>query len=162
AMRLEFVSRNAAHVIRPPAVNAPEIVILTTDQIADVLDKLHGHRLRPIVALALTSGMRRGELCGLAWGAIDLDSGTVRVERSLEETATGLRIKPPKTRHGYRTITLPRSTAAVLGEHYRRQLEQRLLLGLGRPLPEDFVFTLAEGSPYPPDKLSRDWGNVVR
>jgi integrase len=46
--------------------------------------------------------------------------------------------------------------------HRRRQAEQRLLLGLGRPGADDYGFTLADGSPYPPDKLSRDWGNVVR
>ena len=106
--------------------------------------------------------MRRGELCGLTRGALDLDAATVRVECSLEETAAGLRIKPPKTRYGLRTVSLPASTVEALREHYRCQLEQRLLLGLGRPGPDDWVFPLPDGSPYPPDKLSRDWGNVVR
>ena len=35
-------------------------------------------------------------------------------------------------------------------------------MGAGRPGADDLVFTLLDGSPYPPDKLSRDWGNVVR
>jgi integrase len=35
-------------------------------------------------------------------------------------------------------------------------------LRLGRPEVEDYAFTLPDGSPYAPDKLSRDWGNVVR
>ena len=30
------------------------------------------------------------------------------------------------------------------------------------PYSDDLVFTLVDGSPYPPDKLSRDWGNMVR
>jgi integrase len=37
-----------------------------------------------------------------------------------------------------------------------------LALGLGRLGPDDLVFTLADGSPYPPDKLSRDWGLAVK
>jgi integrase len=86
----------------------------------------------------------------------------LRVECSLEETAAGLRVKPPKTRHGHRTISLPKSTIEILRDHYRGQLQQRLLLGLGRPSASDWVFQLFDGSPYPPDKLSRDWGNVVR
>jgi integrase len=162
AMRLEIISRNVAHAVPPPKVEAAEVAILSAAQMADVLARLAGHTLHPIVALALGTGMRRGELCGLAWGALDLDSAAVRVERSLEETADGLRFKPPKTRHGRRTISLPTNVVEIMREHRRRQAEHRLLLGLGRPGADDLVFTLADGSPYPPDKLSRDWGNVVR
>ena len=43
--------------------------------------------------------------------------------------------------------------------HRRRRLEQRLHLGVG---PDDLVFTLTGGSHWPPDKLSRNRGNVVR
>jgi integrase len=118
--------------------------------------------LHPIVALALGTGIRRGELCGLAWGAVDLERATVRVERSLEETATGLRFKPPKTRHGRRTVSIPANVVETLRAHRRRQIEQRLILGLGRTSNSDLVFAQADATPYPPDKLSRDWGNVVR
>ena len=161
-MALELVSRNVAHTVPPPRVEREEVAILAAEQIGGVLQKLQDHSLHPIVVLAVNTGMRRGEICGLQWGAVNTDAATVQVERSLEETAGGLRLKPPKTRHGYRKIAIPKSTVEILREHHCRQLEQRLLLGLGRPGPTDFVFTLADGSPYPPDKLSRDWGNVVR
>jgi integrase len=39
--------------------------------------------------------MRRGELLGLQWGDVDLDKATLKVERSLEETKAGFRLKPP-------------------------------------------------------------------
>jgi integrase len=162
AAALEIVSRNVAHPVSPPKVERAEVAILTADQIAETLRRIEGHPLHSIATLAVATGMRRGEICGLTWGSLDLEAATVRVECSLEETATGLRVKPPKTRHGLRTITLPKSMVVILREHSRRQLEQRLLLGLGRPDDKDHVFTLADGSPYPPDKLSRDWGNVVR
>jgi integrase len=73
-----------------------------------------------------------------------------------------LRFRPPKTRHGRRRISLPAQAVDVLRAYRRQQLELRLVLGLGRLEPGDLVFTLPDGSPYPPDKLSRDWGNVVR
>jgi integrase len=114
ALRLEIVSRNAAHPVPPPKVTAAEIATLSADQIADVLTRLDGHPLYPIVALALGSGMRRGELCALAWGAVDLDGSTVRVERSLEETGTGMRFKGPKTRHGHRVVSLPPVVVDIL------------------------------------------------
>ena len=101
--------------------------------------------------------MRRGELCGLAWGTVDLEGATVRVERSLEETREGLRFKAPKTRHGHRTVSLPPFVVEILRAHHRKQSEQRLLLGLGRAGHDDLVFARPDGSPYPPDTLSRDW-----
>jgi integrase len=162
ALRLEVVARNAASAVRAPKVEAVEVAILSPEQITDVLGRLDGHPLHPIVAFALGTGMRRGEICALAWEAVDLAAGVVRVERSLEETAEGLRFKPPKTRHGHRTISLPANVIEILGAHRRRQAELRMALGMGRPAPSDLVFSLPEGQPYPPDKLSRDWGNVVR
>jgi len=162
ALSLEVVARNPAGAVPPPKPDATEIEILSADQIAVVMSRLSDHPLYPVAALALGSGMRRGELCGLSWGALDLDFGTIRVERSLEETARGLRFKPPKTRHGYRTISLAATTIEVLRAHRRQQLEYRLLLGLGRPGSDDLVFTLPDGTLWPPDKLSRDWGNAVR
>ena len=107
--------------------------------------------------MALGTGIRRGELCGLAWGAVELDKAMVRVERSLEETRAGLRFKQPKTVNGRRTISLAQGTVAMLREHRARQLEQRILLGLGRLADDDLVFARPDGSPYPPDTLSRDW-----
>lgn len=161
ALRLEIIPRNVAAIIRPPKVQAAEIAILTPAQMADVLAQLDGHPLHPVVALALGTGMRRGELCALAWGAVNLDRASVRVERSLEETAEGLRFKSPKTTHGRRTVSLPASVVDILRVHRRQQNEQRLLLGLGGATASDLVFALPDGSPYPPDKMSRDWLRIV-
>jgi integrase len=161
AIRLEIIGRNVASAVPPPKVTAVEIAILTADQIAHVLTKLNGHPLRPLVALAIGSGMRRGEICGLPWGAVDLERVTVRVERSLEETKEGLRFKEPKTRHGHRTVSLPPMVVDVLRAHRRQQGQQRLSLGLGRAGDKDLVFARPDGSPYPPDTLSRDWWRAV-
>jgi integrase len=169
AMRLEIVSRNVAHPVPPPKVEAAEVRTLTADQITDVLAKLNGYGgrygalpLYPITALAIGTGMRRGEICGLSWGAVDLDKAMVRVERSLEETAAGLRFKPPKTVAGRRTISLPANVVDILRDHRRQLIERRLALGMGRLGEDDPVFPMVDGSPYAPDKLSRDWGHAVR
>lgn len=145
------------HAVHPPEVDDDdEVVILTKEQIADVLNR-EEHPLHAIVALALGSGMRRGELCALPWSCLDLNKAQVRVERSLEQTKGGLRFKAPKTKNSRRTITLARSTVEVLRAHRRQQLEQRMLLGIGKLGDHDLVFGRVDGSPYPPNTLSRDW-----
>ena len=135
AMSSEIISRNVAGAISPPKVETQDIEILTAEQIAFVLDKLQGHQLYPIAALALATGARRGELLAIQLGDLDLEGASLRIERSLEETATSLRFKPPKTQHGRRTISLPAHAVAVLRSHWRQQLEYRIALGLGKPEP---------------------------
>lgn len=103
AMRLEIISRNVAASVPPPKVEAKELEILSASQIADVTTSLRGLAVYPIVALALATGMRRGELLALRWTDVDLDAPKLRVERSLEQTqAGGVGFKAPKTKHGRR------------------------------------------------------------
>jgi integrase len=82
--------------------------------------------LYPIIALALATGMRRGELLALRWGDLDLDAGRIQVERSLEQTKGGLRFKEPKTKHGRRSIKIPPSVVTELKAHWAQQQAQRL------------------------------------
>jgi integrase len=162
AVGSEAVSRNVAAAIAPPKVEPQEVEILAPEQVRFVLDKLRGHLLYPIAAMALATGCRRGELLGLQIGDLDFDAGTLTVQRSLEETKAGLRLKPPKTKYSRRTIALPEGAVAVLRAHWRHQLEHRLALGLGKAELDAFVFSKPNGSPLSPDNLSRDWIRVSR
>jgi integrase len=162
AVNNETLARNVASAIRPPKVEEAEVEILDAEQVALVLRKLEDHPLHPISALALASGMRRGELLALRIRDVNFDGASVRVERSLEETAAGLRFKPPKSKHGRRTISLPGTAVAVLRAHWRQQLEFRMALGLGKPEAEALLFSNPDGSPLSPDNLSRDWRRACR
>jgi integrase len=161
AANVEIISRNVAAVVRPPKVEAAEVQILTGPQIAEVLTRLEGHALQTITKVAFGSGARRGELCALRWGDVDFEGATIRIERSLEETKAGLRVKPPKSKHGRRTVTVPGATVEALRSHRVRQIEQRLVLGQGRLGPDDLVFTMPDGRTQSPDNLSRDWRRAV-
>ena len=150
----------APRASKPPAVEQDEIEILAPEQIAAVLDSLRGHSLHPIVSLALATGLRRGELLALEWSDIDLDRGVLRVERSVEETKAGLRVKPPKTKRGRRNIGLPADTVAMLREHRKAQMELRLALGQGgQPV---LVFSTIEGGHLKPNGISRSWRQTCK
>ena len=115
---------------------------------------LVGHPLHPIAQLALATGARRGELLALQWGDVDFDRNVLRIERAVEETKAGLRIKPPKSRRGKRAVGVPADAIAMLREHRKRQIETRLLIGQGGA-PE-LVFSNIEGELLSPDNFSRD------
>jgi integrase len=162
ALGTELIARNVAHAIQPPKVEDTEVEALKADQVAAVLTALKGHWLEPIAVLALATGARRGEILALTCGNVDLIKGTMRIERSLEQTKAGLRFKAPKTKHGRRTVPLPPIAVEVLQAHRRRQLELRLAFGQGKLEPGTLLFTTIDGDPIPPNNLSRDWRRFVQ
>ena len=159
AVRTEILSRNPAHSVPTPKVRAPEMAIVEATEIESLFARLADHRLYPIVLLAFSTGARRGELLALRWSDFDLETGTVNIARSVEETREGLRIKPTKTGTS-RIISLPADAVAMLRDHRRRQSEDRFRLGLGAAGPRDLVFS-DDGLTMSPDTLSRDWWRAV-
>jgi integrase len=163
AVETEVLARNVASAISPPTVEEEEIEILTADQITTVIEKLAGHPpLYEIAVVDLATGLRRGELLALRLSDVDLESATLRVERSLEETNSGLRFKPPKTKRGKRTVSLPPNAVAVLREYRRKLLETRMALGLARPNGNTLLFGEVDGSPRRPDQLSWLWRSACK
>ena len=161
AAAIELIERNVGDTIKPPTAARAEVEILTSDQIADALGKLKGCSIYPIAALAIGTGVRRGELAALTWDDLDLDAATVRIERALEQTKEGIRVKPPKTAAGRRTVSLPIFVVAALRDHRRETLEMRLKLGIGA-LPGDApVFGDIEGSWPSPHIITLRWRAAV-
>jgi integrase len=164
ACAVEVLSRNVAAIIPPPKVEDKEVEILSPDQITTLVNGLAVDRrrnqtlpVRPLVFLALATGLRRGELLGLQWGDIDMDKATLKVDRSVEETKAGLRLKAPKTKNGRRTISLPASAIDALKVHRASLRADRLLLGVGREANDTLVFSTDAGDLLSPDGLSKSW-----
>lgn len=162
AMKAETISRNPASAVSPPRVKDKEIEALTGGEMKLVLDRLQGHWLFPIVAFALATGCRRGETLSARWADLDLDKAMVIISRSLEETASGLAFKPPKTKHSRRSISLPANIIETLKAHRITQLEHRMALGLGKQGKDALIFSLPDGQPLSPDAVSRAWSRAVK
>ena len=96
----------------------------------------------------------------LRWA--DVHGATIKVERSLEQTKSGLRFKQPKSRHGNRIISLPASAVDMLRDHRKAQLELRMQLGMGKHGPDALVFCDHEGKPLSPNYLSILWRRATR
>lgn len=78
AVSWRLVSVNVADLADPPQAARKEMAALTPPQVRAFLDEANGERLEALFALAVTAGLRRGELLALRWADIDLDSGRPR------------------------------------------------------------------------------------
>jgi integrase len=150
-----LTQQNVAALVKPPEVNATEIVILSQEQVERLLRHVEGRTLRPILALALATGARRGELVALRIKDFNADAKTIRIERSLEQTKAGLRFKSPKTHNGKRTISIPPFIVAELRAHIAKTQESRLALGLGRANRDDLLFPRWDGEVRSPHWLTQ-------
>jgi integrase len=102
---------------------------LTEDQLRSLVSGFKGSILYPIVALAAATGMRRNELLALRWNDVDFEKKSIKVERALEQTKKfGIRIKPPKTARGRRSIDLDVGTVSMLVAE--REQHQRIHAGI--------------------------------
>jgi integrase len=112
---------------RPEAVGA-----LSPKEARRFQEAVREYDYHPLFVLALTTGMRLGELFGLRWEDIDLEAGVVYVRRGLYRIRGEWVEGEPKSAAGKRKITLPALAVAVFKEHRLGQLEARLRAGLGR------------------------------
>ena len=99
----------------PKASHAPKRV-LTDKELDTFLDAVREDKIwGDFFYVELTTGLRRGEICGLQWNDFDEDTGTLKVCRTLHSQRKGeYTVGETKTNHGMRTIILPKSVASIL------------------------------------------------
>ncbi len=157
-----LIPRNAAAPVKPPRPRTEEIRPLDRAQVRTLFESAGeaGDRLEALYVVAVTTGMRRGELQGLKWEDLDLEAGTLQVRRTLSEPKGGWIFEAPKSGKG-RNIRLTQKATAALREHRRRQLEERMEHGA---LWQDhgLVFPSGIGTPLLGGNLNRAFKATLR
>ena len=125
-IRWKLIIWNPCDAVDRPKVTRREIVPLSADQAIKLLKAGEGGRQYALIVLAITTGMRQGELFGLQWEDIDLARGVLSVTHSLEEINGKTRLKEPKSKSGRRQISLPGIAVKALQEHQERQKAEGL------------------------------------
>jgi len=161
AVEQQLIARNPADAFkkRLPRVERRTMTTLSTEQSARLLTAIKHTRVYWPVLVALSTGMRRGEVFALRWKNVDLDRGSLRVMESLEQTKTGIRFKVPKTDRT-RVITLPVFAADELRRLKRQQAEDLLSLGI-RQTGETLVCGRADGEPLQPQSLTHQFTRLI-
>jgi len=116
-------------MVDPPRMRRLEKKTLSPEQARVFLSAVAGDRFEALYVLAVTTGMRQGELFALKWSDVDVESATLQVRGTLQRTVTGLVISEPKTAHSRRSIAHSALAVDALRPHRVRQAEERLALG---------------------------------
>ena len=158
AIVLDLVTRNPCDYCKPPKIQRKKLNVLDREERTRMLKIAQAAEPSPLalaVELALTTGMRRGEICGLRWS--DIGEHEVTVNRSISLDSGTPYEKEPKTQGSRRTIPLTKRLHAVLRaiEKDRRNVAGEL----GVPFGDPYVLgTPDPGSrPYHPTQLTRDF-----
>lgn len=133
--------RNPADRLNLPKLGTTERRALSVEEMNDLLAKLQGSRLYLPTLLALTTGLRRGEVLGLKWSSIE--GNVLTVTQQITERG----VHDPKSAAGRRRITLPQATVEALKAHKRQQAEDRLAAGRAWH-DQGYVLTGANGEPW--------------
>jgi integrase len=154
AVEWDRLARNPADRARPPKPSRSKLTakgVWTAEQLTAFLDHVRDDRLYAAWRFAAMTGVRRGELLGLTWPALDLEAARA----SITETLIGDRqSSTPKTERGRRSIALDAETVAALRAHRKHQIAEQLALG---PAYEDhgLVVCREDGTAMWPRSFSR-------
>jgi integrase len=144
AVRWQLIPRNAAQSVEPPKARKREVNPLDEGQVRRVLKAVEGDKLEALYVLALTTGMRSGELLGLRWEDVDLQAGILQVKRTMFNG----RVEAPKTSKGRRSIKLAQISISALDKH---------------PRVGEWVFCTSVGTPISVHNLhNRSWKPLLK
>ncbi len=137
-----LIPRNVADSVKAPQLKRTEMKPLTSEQAKALLEAARGDRFEAMYVLAITAGLRQGELLGLKWEDMDLEAGKLQVRRTLYKG----NFTAPKTAKSRRTIKLTTRAVEALKRHREAQREEgEQLAGLWQD--QGLIFTTQVGTP---------------
>jgi integrase len=158
AVRDALIARNPVVAVSPFKLETKTKEIeWSSSEVFMFLNTARTHRLYAAFYLALSTGMRHGEVLGLRW--CDIQSDTLHITQTVIKGGGSYAFSTPKTAHGVRRVTLDPETIATLEEHRMKQLSEAKDMGIEWREENHFglVFTSEVGTPIIPRNFDRTW-----
>lgn len=150
AVKWGMVPRNVTDAVDAPRPARKETKYFSFDQAKAFLKVASEDRFWALYVLAISTGLRRGELLGLRWEDLDLERGVLRVRRSL--TPDTKSYNQPKSAKGRRSVGLTPGTVEALKLHKINQEREKACLG-SRWQEQGLIFPSSIGTPFNPSNL---------
>ena len=156
AVRDGLIPRNVTEAVKVPQVRRKEVEPLSAEETKKLLTTAGEARDRfeALYVLAVTTGLRQGELLALRWDDVDLEDGVLRVRRTLTRAKGSYSLGEPKTARSRRSVSLTASVVEALRAHLDRQLEEIDRVGSGYQ-DGGLVFATERGTVVNPSNLRR-------
>ncbi len=156
AVRMRVVQTNAAREMRAPRAQSRKALrAMTQNELSSLLVGFQDNNFFDLVAVAASTGMRRGELLALRWRHVDFEKDQILVQESLEETSSGVRFKQPKSQGGNRIVRVDESTIRILDRRKTASSEQN----------QGLVFPSSKDAPLIPSRgynISKSFARQAR
>ncbi|MEV7292454.1 site-specific integrase [Streptomyces microflavus] len=159
ACREELITRNVASLVEPPRAKSRELSPWSLDETLTFLAASRKDPLYAAFVLAITMGLRRGELVGLRWTDLDLDRRVLYVRQQTQRRRGVLYDDDPKGRRR-RAVPLPAMCIAPLRWHRMRQAEAKARAGESWQ-EGGHVFVTRTGRPVEPRNVYRSFTRVA-
>lgn len=160
AERQEYITKNPMRAVSPPKKRQREAKFYTPEQLGILLDKAVGTRLELPVFICAYLGLRRGELCGLRWGDVDLEHKTITIENTRTQAGKKEIEKGTKTASSTRTLYLPDTLCDMLKAAKEHQQACRAEYKNAYD-DNDYVVVMEDGRPFRPNYLSELFGKFL-
>ncbi len=148
AVKLRYATWNPAEACSLPRVERTEIKPLSEKEITAFLAAIRsGEPLRDLFTVALFTGMREGEICGLSWSGVNFTAGTITVKQQLcrEKKKGGVYYIAPTKNDRTRTLTPAPFVMAIIERLRGEQTARQEALGAAWENEHDLVFTNERG-----------------
>lgn len=161
AYMMGLIVRNPLISIRCPKPTRKEMKILNEAQVRNLLLASKGTNLEALLHLAVTTGLRMGEIIGLKWEDLEMNSATLKVQRQVQrEKGRGLVFSQPKSLKSRRVIILGSTTVEKLKQHFHQQDWSRLIAG-ERWEENNLIFPNTVGRPMEHSRLLKEYKEIL-
>jgi len=152
------IARNPADRVEKPGQQDSHVRTFDIDEQARLIGRAAGTWLHGPILLALSTGMRRGEIVALTWRDVDLEAGIITVRSSLEESSRGVCMGAAKTDASVRRVRIPESLVAFLTDHRAKQ--RQLARALSTYCDHGFVFPRENGEMKRPSTVTNAFAGL--
>lgn len=162
----KVIKESPAAGVKKPKDTPKETHVYDEKQVSSLFEALDREPIRwqAFVTLAVTSGLRRGELLALEWDHVDLDNGTIHIKQNLTYVkGTGFIIKEPKTKNSIRKVAIPPHVIALLKKLKLQKYEERIKADdLWEGGKRFFLFSSWQGKPMHPSSVKTWWTRFIK
>ncbi|MPM08402.1 Tyrosine recombinase XerC [bioreactor metagenome] len=161
ALKKNLIPYNPATRVEIPKKKKFTANYYTAEQATNLLVALTNSDIGDVVTIALYYGMRRSEILGLKWGAIDFDAGNLEVKATVVRFSKVVEKEVTKTQSSNRTYPLLPLIRKMLLKRRSKQAEYRLLYG-NEYKESEYVFTWPDGRSLLPDYVTRKFSEELQ